>query len=155
MKALISNAVAQAVLNREFVSLSMDGTLRCTFSLIGQEFFTLPKEVRDTGAYDDETSLRALITLRGRTGMALCIRPIKIERAALRLACVASPTYTSVFSNSHDVFVLGIKNQEVVTAGAMLSGGSTSTSCSSRLVLVALAAVSEEVVVGIKATTMC
>ena len=56
---------------REFLSLSVDATLRCCMPLMGQASYRAPAAVRNQAASPDDESWRRVLTVRGRTGPGL------------------------------------------------------------------------------------
>ena len=62
---------ARAEDRREFLSLSVDATLRCCMPVLGQASYRAPAEERRLAAFPDEDSWRRVLTVRGRTGHLL------------------------------------------------------------------------------------
>jgi len=59
----------------EMESISIDGTLRCTLSLLGQARPKASAEQKAVAAFQAGQALRRVITVRGRTGAVLTIEP--------------------------------------------------------------------------------
>ena len=67
--------------NGEFLSLSVDATLKVCTTIQGQASHRAPAAVRNAACFDDESSLRRVLTIRGRTGAVVGMVPISHEDA--------------------------------------------------------------------------
>ena len=56
---------------QEFLCISVDATLRCCMTLMGQASYRAPPDVRRAAAFSDEESWRRVLNVRGRTGYDL------------------------------------------------------------------------------------
>ena len=61
--------------NGEFLSLSVDATLKVCMTIQGQASHRAPAAVRNAACFDDESSLRRVLTIRGRTGAVVGMVP--------------------------------------------------------------------------------
>lgn len=85
-----SSLLTLALQQDEYVYVSMDGTFRVCTPLIGQARFNAPAQERAAYPFNDETSYRRVISLRGRTGAVLGLVPANGESAEELARCVAS-----------------------------------------------------------------
>ena len=67
--------------NGEFLSLSVDATLKVCMTVQGQASHRAPAAVRNAACFDDESSLRRVLTIRGRAGAVVGMVPISHEDA--------------------------------------------------------------------------
>ena len=75
--------------HREYTSISVDGTYRCMFSLLGQASHRAPKFIRSAQALPEQDAKRVLFTIRGRTGGVLGLFPIASEHSSCISSCLA------------------------------------------------------------------
>ena len=73
--------------HEECLYVSMDGTFRICMPVMGQAKFNAPATVRAEYPSDDASSLRRVITLRGRTGAVLGMVPAGGESAEELARC--------------------------------------------------------------------
>ena len=66
---------------KEFQYISMDATMKCCMSILGQESWRASSAKRNAAAFDDEHALRKVLTVRGRTGAVLGMMAISSEKA--------------------------------------------------------------------------
>ena len=66
--------------DEEWLYVSVDATLRICMKLKGQESYRKPKRVRDDAPFGDDTAWRKLLTVRGRSGAVLMMKPVISER---------------------------------------------------------------------------
>ena len=74
----------------ELSSVSIDATVRCCLSIVGQASYRAPAAVRGQAAFDDINSKRRVLTLRGRTNAVVGMVPIAEETAELVAAAIAN-----------------------------------------------------------------
>ena len=72
-KALRSSIDAECVANKEYISISIDGTFRICLTILGQKPFNVKKKLREEAAFKDSESIRRVITVRGRTGAVVAM----------------------------------------------------------------------------------
>jgi hypothetical protein len=72
---LHADLLADSVKNNEFKCLSIDATLRCCMPLMGQGYHRASAAERAQAAFDDDASIRKVLTVRGRTGLRLITNP--------------------------------------------------------------------------------
>ena len=65
--------------HHEFRSLSLDGTVKTTFKLLGQTVFFASQEERAEQAVRDGDALYSVLTVKGITGAVLCCQPFHRE----------------------------------------------------------------------------
>ena len=65
--------------SQEFLCLSIDATLKVCMTVQGQANYRPSAQVRNAACFDDEHSLRRVLTIRGRTGAVLGIVPVPSE----------------------------------------------------------------------------
>ena len=65
----------------EFSTVSMDGLLRPAMRVMGQADYRASTERRNAAPIADDTAMRRLITVRGRTGAVLMVKPCLDESA--------------------------------------------------------------------------
>ena len=75
------NLVERCVEAEEFISSSIDGTLRCAMHIKGQSSYRASKEVRDAALFPDGVAKRRVLSVRGRTGALICLKPVAEEDA--------------------------------------------------------------------------
>jgi hypothetical protein len=85
---LCSRLLMDAVKNRECQYISIDGTFRVCFSLLGQARFDAPASVRDTYPFHSEVALTRVISIRGRSGCVLGLVPAADEGADELIRCI-------------------------------------------------------------------
>ena len=73
--------LSQCLQHNEFRHLAMDATVRLAMRIKGQASYRTPKEVRESYPAGDAEAKRRVLTLRGRTGAVLAMKPIKTEPA--------------------------------------------------------------------------
>ena len=74
----------------ELTSVSIDATLRCCLSIIGQASYRAPAAVRAQAAFDDVNSKRRVLTLRGRTNAVVGMVPIAEETAEIVAGAISN-----------------------------------------------------------------
>ena len=77
--------------SKEFEYVSIDATIKCCMSVMGQESYRASREKRNQAPFDDETALRRVLSVRGRTGAVLAMIPVSSERA--EEVCLALATH--------------------------------------------------------------
>ena len=88
VKTTADNLLNTAVQHNECCYLSIDGTFRICFPLLGQSLFSEPAEVRNAQAFGDEESFYRVISIRGRTGAVLGLVPSQGERSNQLCSCL-------------------------------------------------------------------
>ena len=78
-----SALLEQAISHDDCQSLSIDGTFRICFSLLGQARFDAPKSVRDTFPFHGDAAVTRVISIRGRTGSVLGLLPAADESSGV------------------------------------------------------------------------
>ncbi|CAL1156102.1 unnamed protein product [Cladocopium goreaui] len=63
--------------SQEFLCLSIDATLKVCMTVQGQANYRASAQTRNAACFDDEHSLRRVLTIRGRTGAVLGMVPLK------------------------------------------------------------------------------
>jgi len=63
----------------EFESISIDATMRVCMTVLGQTSWRARKEERDQAAFDDGSSLRKVLTVRGLSGAVLSLTAVPAE----------------------------------------------------------------------------
>jgi hypothetical protein len=63
----------------EYTSISMDATLRCCMSILGQAHHRESAASRANSAFDDASSIRRVLSVRGRTGAVVALLPLISE----------------------------------------------------------------------------
>ncbi len=76
---LLEGMVAECERRNEFFYLSLDGTVRCTLSLVGQPTYRTPRAKRSTFAVADADATYKVLTVRGCTGAVLALAPLNSE----------------------------------------------------------------------------
>ena len=66
---------------REFESISIDATVKCCMSVMGQESYRCSSAKRNSAPFGDDTAYRRVLTVRGRTSAVLAMSAIQTERA--------------------------------------------------------------------------
>ena len=79
--ALYEKLLTECVTHEEFTSLSVDGTFRCCFPIMGQAKFNASSADKDAAAFGPDDSIWRLITVRGRTGAVVAMFPAASEAA--------------------------------------------------------------------------
>ena len=79
---------ADLIQHNEYQSLSVDATLRCTLSVMGQPH---PKHPSEPSVYPKQDRLTRVLTVRGRTSAVIAMEPMSAEN---------SKTYAQVLSDS-------------------------------------------------------
>ena len=67
--------------DQEFMSLSVDATLKVCMTVQGQASYRASAAVRNAACFDDGSSLRRVLTVRGRTGAVVAMVPVPGEDA--------------------------------------------------------------------------
>ena len=67
--------------NEEFMSLSADCTLKVCMTVQAQASYRASAAVRNASCFNDQNSLRRVLTIRGRTGAVLAMHPVPNEDA--------------------------------------------------------------------------
>ena len=80
---MIATLVDQCADKEEFVCLSLDCTVKIMQKIKGQSHFMEKREVRQSHPIPDEEAMRALLTVRGRSGAVLLLRPLRQESSEL------------------------------------------------------------------------
>lgn len=83
-----SALLEQAISHDDCQSLSIDGTFRICFSLLGQARFDAPKSVRDTFPFHGDAAVTRVISIRGRTGSVLGLLPAADESSGELVRCI-------------------------------------------------------------------
>lgn len=65
----------------EFTTISVDATLRCCMTVMGQAHHKASAACRAESAFGDSDSLRRVLSIRGRTGAVLGMIPLPAENA--------------------------------------------------------------------------
>jgi hypothetical protein len=74
---MMHNFLAQ----EEMESISIDATCQICFRLQGQAHYRAPASIRAEAAFDDASAKRRVLTVRGRTGCVLLMKPLPRETA--------------------------------------------------------------------------
>jgi hypothetical protein len=74
--------VQQLVDHTEFAYLSIDCTLRCCMTVMGQSSYRAPATVRAMDAFTDQDALRSVMTARGRTSAVIAMAAIPTDNSA-------------------------------------------------------------------------
>ncbi len=77
--SLRKDLLAECEANTEFDFLSVDATVKCTLSLLGQGNYRTSRELRQTFATPDDESIYKVLSVRGRTGAVLALEPLRSE----------------------------------------------------------------------------
>ena len=88
VRALQAHLLQEMIIHEEFESISVDATLRICLTLQGQASYRAAAIVRAQAAFDDDASLRRLLTVKGRTGGVLLMKAIREESAEHGSTCV-------------------------------------------------------------------
>ena len=67
--------------SQEFLCLSIDATLKVCMTVQGQANYRASAQTRNAACFDDEHSLRRVLTIRGRTGAVLGMVPVPSEES--------------------------------------------------------------------------
>ena len=67
--------------SREYEYISIDATIKCCVSVLGQESWRANVVVRNQAPFDDMSAYRRVLTVRGRTGAVLGMFPVATEKA--------------------------------------------------------------------------
>ena len=80
--------------SQEFLCLSIDATLKVCMTVQGQANYRASAQTRNAACFDDEHSLRRVLTIRGRTGNVLGMVPVpmKSHQRSRNLCAIFSPT---------------------------------------------------------------
>ena len=70
-------------INKEWLYVSLDATMKLCMKLCGQESYRKPKKVRDAAPFGDDCAWRRLLTVRGRSGAVLMLHPLVSEKSEL------------------------------------------------------------------------
>ena len=81
VKQLRQDNVAECFRHEEFVHLSIDATIRVAMRIKGQANYREPKATRERYVVKDGEARRRVMTVRGRTGGVLAMKPIVSEAA--------------------------------------------------------------------------
>ena len=81
MAALTRNIFSTFENDNEFLVISIDCTLKVCMSVKGQAHYRAAAEVRNSACFNDEDSLRRVLTIRGRTSAVLAMVPVRGEDA--------------------------------------------------------------------------
>ena len=81
VKQLRMDNVAECLQHREWFHLSIDATIKVAMKVKGQANYRMSKEARDTYVVKDGEAKRRVVTVRGRTGGVLVVKPIVSEAA--------------------------------------------------------------------------
>ena len=80
VKSVQDRMFATMLARDEFTTVSLDATCQVCFRLVGQASWRAPADVRRAAAFDDDTSKRKVLTVRGRTGFVSLMKPMANER---------------------------------------------------------------------------
>jgi len=78
---LKSGLINDVVAHDGLECISVDATLRCCLSVMGQAHFRSSASTRAQAAFDDQSSKRRVLTVRGRTGAVLGMFAVQSEQA--------------------------------------------------------------------------
>jgi len=78
--SLVANLLKTCYREEEFISVSVDATVKIAMGLIGQSSYRCSVEERNAAAIKDDEALRRVLTVRGRTSACLLIRLLKSEK---------------------------------------------------------------------------
>lgn len=81
VRALKTNLINECEDNGEFMSLSIDGTVKSTFTLKGQASAAAPLSVKKNQAISHDESKYHLLTMRGITSAVVAVQPAHGENA--------------------------------------------------------------------------
>ena len=81
VQKLNSEIIEAFCVSNEFGVISLDATIKCCMGIMGQESYRASKQRRNAAPFDDETALRRVLTVRGRTGAVLAMIPVPSEKA--------------------------------------------------------------------------
>ncbi|CAJ1377905.1 unnamed protein product [Effrenium voratum] len=79
----------EAVQHEEFVAISIDATMRCCLSILGQCHPRAPQADRLQAAFDDAAAKRKVLTVRGRTNAVLLLHAVPSEAAEVIVTALA------------------------------------------------------------------
>ena len=82
------------------MSLSVDATLKVCMTVQGQASYRASAAVRNAACFDDGSSLRRVLTVRGRTGAVVAMVPVPGEDA---------PNVSKAFSDEFSYQALSLK----------------------------------------------
>eukprot|EP00435_Cladocopium_sp_Y103_P041761 s1353_g11.t1 len=85
---LTKDLVEEAIKHNECEYISIDGTFRVCFSLLGQSRFDAPATEKDLALSGDAEAVHRVISIRGRSGAVLGLLPAKDESAEELLRCL-------------------------------------------------------------------
>ena len=105
VNAIIQEQMKSMLGREEFESISIDATCKICLRICGQASYRAPSTVRTEAAFDDESSLRRLLTVRGRTGAVLLMQPIAVESASCVSQCLATALPAEALGQVRYVFV--------------------------------------------------
>ena len=91
VKRICADIMTEFCRSKEFEYVSIDATIKCCMSVMGQESYRASREKRNQAPFDDETALRRVLSVRGRTGALLALIPVSSERA--EEVCLALATH--------------------------------------------------------------
>eukprot|EP00438_Fugacium_kawagutii_P027022 Skav232520 [mRNA] locus=scaffold1096:926666:934699:- [translate_table: standard] len=94
VQGLRRNMFAALEQNNEFMSLSMDATLKVCMAVQGQANYRAPASKRNAACFDDAHSLRRVLTIRGSTGAVLAIHAVPDESAPT-VACALESLFST------------------------------------------------------------
>ena len=77
--AIKERLITEAVEHTEFLYISIDATMKCCMPLLGQASSRASKDTRAQAAFDDISSKRRVLTVRGRTSAVPTMVPIADE----------------------------------------------------------------------------
>ena len=80
-KVLMDSLLEQCVKHEEFASISLDGTVKCTMSLMGQSKPGLSLRSLPPATLSPEESIHTVLTVRGRSGGVVAMMPARSEKA--------------------------------------------------------------------------
>jgi hypothetical protein len=84
--------------NDEYQSLSIDATMRCTLSILGQ---TRPHHSRPGAAFAPEDCKRRVLTVRGRTGAVVAMEAMPREDVQTYIDVFRSTVPLSAYNTVH------------------------------------------------------
>lgn len=81
VRALEEQAMKDFFRWEELLCVSIDATMKCCLPVLGQAPWRASAATRAQAAFDDASSLRRVLTMRGRTGAVAIVKPIAGENA--------------------------------------------------------------------------
>ena len=78
--SLVTQMLNTCYHDAEFISVSVDATVKIAMGLVGQSSYRCSVEERNAAAIKDDEALRRVLTVKGRTSACLLIRLLKSEK---------------------------------------------------------------------------